>query len=106
MVNVLKEVFDVAFQYPSGFCMILADFIGKATKTIEGFMRPLVFSAGKRIRDESSVEKRIEFAVNRMVQKAVSDSRFVDIPRLGVGDVEGAISSVFIFPLGQISVKC
>ena len=78
MVNVLKKLSDVAFQNPAGFGVILADFTGEGAKTIDGFMRTLVFSAGKGIDDKGSVKKWIEFSVNRVVQEAVAYARFVD----------------------------
>ena len=63
-------------------------------------MRTLVFSAGKRIGDESAVKKWIEFAVDRVVQKPIANGCFMDISGFGIGDIESLISPMLICSIG------
>jgi hypothetical protein len=46
MVNISKKLSNIAFQNPTGFRIVLADFICKFTKSIDGFVGAFVVPAG------------------------------------------------------------
>jgi len=105
VVNAGKEFFNIAFQYPAGFGVVFADFKGNRTKPIQRFVSSFANSAGKRIGDKDFIKKRVKFAVNGVMNQPVPHARFVDISRLGVGNIKGLIAAVFIGMMNQVLMQ-
>lgn len=57
MVYTGKKFFNVAFEHPARAGMAAADLKGKIPKPIEGFVHPLVHSAGIGIGDKDTIER-------------------------------------------------
>lgn len=91
MDNIGKKLFDVAFQKPAGFGVVLAGLITECPETIDGLVGSLTQTTGEGVGDEDSVEEWVEFPVNRMMKKPVSDRGFVDISGFWVIDIESLI---------------
>lgn len=105
MINVCKELSDVAFQNPACAGVIFRNFAGESQETIKGFMRAFPFSARIRIMNEFLVEVRIQHAVDAVVEQPVSNGCFVDIARLGVVYLEGLIFAMLVYFIFQISMQ-
>ena len=96
MVNTRKELADVAFEHPAGAGVVFGYLIDKVPELVHRFVRTLSHSAGIRIRSECFVEEWVEFAVERMVQKSVSNRGFVDVAGFGVGDFKMLVAAVAV----------
>lgn len=105
MVYVIKKLSDVAFEYPAGFGVVLADFVGEWAKSIQSIMGSFVVAAGKRIRNESSVKERIQYSVNGVMKQSVSDRCFVDVPWFGVVDSECLIATMLVGVIFKVLMK-
>ena len=68
-------------------------------------MRAFANATGKRIGYEFSVKKRIEYAVDGVVQQPVSHRRLMNIPRLRVVDTEGPVAAMAVGAARQILVQ-
>ena len=89
-----KELADVAFEYRAGAGVIFGDFGCKSPKAVHCFVCSLPYAARITFIYESAVKVRIEFAVERMVQKSVSDRGFVYVAGLGVGNFEVVVTAM------------
>ena len=105
MINVRKELFDVAFQNPAGSRVVLARLAGEQPKAVQRSVRALPNPARKRIGDKRLLEKGVQYAGGGVMQKAVAHRCFVNIPRLGIGDVERMIAAVTIRTAEDIGAK-
>lgn len=65
-------------------------------KSVDCHVRSLFQAAGTGIGDESLVKKRIQPAIDGVMQEPVADAGLVDIPGLGVGNIERLIAAVFV----------
>ena len=106
VINTGKELFDITFENPTGSGVVTAHLVDELSKTIDGFVHSFVVAAGERVGDERFVEKRIENAVDGVVQETVTDSGFVDMATFGVGDVEAVIGGVLVGVVNEVSMKC
>ena len=67
MVNVSKKLSDVAFQNPTGFSVVFADFVPKLLKTVKRPMRPFPDLTRIGVGDKNFIEKRVKNSVYRVV---------------------------------------
>src|SRR5258708_4786259 len=81
--------------------MIAADFPSHRAEAVERAVRALADAAGEGVSDKCTVEEWIELPIDGAVQDTVSDGRFVDATRFGVGDCECLVARVLIGPVGQ-----
>lgn len=96
---------DIAFEYPTSFCIISTDFTCKCLKSFQGFMRPFTITARIRIGDECCIEKRIQDTVQGVMHQPVPHQSFVDVSWFGIGDFEGAIPAMSVAFHGKLSVE-
>ena len=102
MIDIGEKFPDVAFQNPTCPRVVFGNFSCKIHKSIYGFMSSLAHSARVRIGDESPVEKRIQNPINRVVQKPIAHTGFVDVPGLGIVYLERLITSVLVGMIKKI----
>ena len=62
-------------------------------------------SAGKRIGNKCLIEKGIKHAIDRVMQKPVANTCFVDVSWFRIGDIECAVSAVFIGMIQKFGIK-
>ena len=91
-----KEFADVTLKHPAGAGVVFGYLIDKVPELVHCSVRTLSHSAGIRIRSECFVEEWVEFAVERMVQKSVSNRGFVDVAGFGVGDFKMLVAAVAV----------
>jgi hypothetical protein len=85
--------------------MIQRHFPAILAKLIERPMRTFALSTRKRIKNELLIKKRIEDSVDRMMQKTVTDSCFVNVSWFRVIDAKRVIRSVPIGSFFQFMMK-
>lgn len=105
LVNRCEELADVALEHPERFRVILTCLIGTPSKHVHRSVRSFPFSARIRVRDKGAVEKGVEFAIKRVVEKPIAHARFVDIARLRVIDFEVFIPSMLVGARDKIGVE-
>jgi hypothetical protein len=105
MINIGKKLFDIAFQNPTGFCIVFTDFICKFAKSVNGLMCPLVVSARIRIGNESLIKKGIHNPIDGVVQQSVPDRCFMNISRFWIIDFERLIAAVNIGMIEEVVMK-
>src|SRR4030066_2603988 len=105
MINVRKKLFDVAFQNPTGFCVIFVDFIRERAKSIDRSMRAFPDSARIRIGDKYSVKKRVKNSVNGVVKKTIPNARFVNVSGFRIIDPERLIRAVLVGMIEKVALK-
>src|SRR5271157_4233052 len=98
MVYAREEFADVALQDPALARVVSADLQIKISEAVDCPVCPLPYPAGIRIRYESLIKKGIE----GMMQKPVSDARFMDVPRLWIGDFECAIAAMAVRTIDKV----
>ena len=91
-----KELTDVAFEDPNGAGVIFRYFVGILPELIHCLVRALPHAAGAGVRDELSVEIRVQNPIERMMKQAVAYTGFVDIAGLGVGDFEVVVATMTV----------
>ena len=94
MVDIRKELADVAFEHPAGAGVVFGYLIGKGTKLVHRFVRTLPYPAGITFIYESAVEERVKLTVQCMMEQAVAHRGFVYIPWLRVGNLEVMVATV------------
>lgn len=105
MVNAREKLADVAFQNPESAGIVTARLPGKITKPIQRFVRALAYPARIGVGNKNFFEERIKHPVDGVMDEAVADSRFVDVPGLRVGDVKSFVSAVTICPIDKFIFK-
>lgn len=105
MIDSRKELSDVALQNPDSLCVVFAFFASERIKTIHRLVRSLVDAAGIRVGNESFIEKRIELAIDSVVEQTVAHRRLVDVARLRVANIERAIRAVPVGTRNEISMQ-
>ena len=96
MIDRGEELFDVAFQHPTGARMIFRALLRVDAKPVHGFVRPFPYAAGVGIVDEYFVEKRVQSPVDGVMQEPIAHTCFVDVARLGIGNLEVVIPAVAV----------
>jgi tRNA(Glu) U13 pseudouridine synthase TruD len=105
MVNTGKKLLNIAFQYPAGLGVVLADLISEALEAVHRLMNAFFVSARERLASERLVEKRIEQSINRMVKHSVPYSRLMDLAGLRVRNGKHMIAAVLVSMFSQIFVE-
>ena len=91
MVNVLKELPDIAFQDPASPSVVSANFISELAESVQRFMGPLAQSTRERVRYKSPIKEWVELPTDGMMEQSVSDQRLMYLSRLGVVYTESLI---------------
>ena len=68
MVYIFKEFPDITLQYPTSLRVILAYLQKERPESPYRFMPRLIYPAGERIRDESSIKERIENSIDGVME--------------------------------------
>ena len=68
MINVCKELSDIAFQDPYGAGVILPRLVCKRAETVEGLVHSFMFPAGEGIGDEFLVEIWVKDTIDGVVE--------------------------------------
>lgn len=105
MINISKEFFNITFQNPTGFGIILTDNIDIFFEFIDCPVRAFFISARIGICDESFVKKWIENSVDGMVQKPIAHAGFVNISWFLVIDFESLITAVIVGMIDEVTVE-
>ena len=100
-----EELTDIAFEHPTSAGVVVTSFISEGTESIERPMCTLPLPAREGIGNEPTGEEGIEDAINRMVQKAVTNRGLADVTGLGVGDAEVAVGAVGIGLTQKLAVQ-
>ena len=100
-----EEFADVAFEHPAGTGIILRYAVRERAESRHGLVCSFFLPAGIRISNESVVEERIELPIESVVEEAVANTRFVDVARFWIVDLEMLISAVRICFVLQILME-
>ena len=68
-------------------------------------MCALANAAGKRVSDEYPVKEGIQHPVDGMMQQSVAHACLMDVPWLGIGDIEGLIQAMRPCTLKKLFVQ-
>ncbi len=96
MVDIFEKLPYVAFEHPCRFRMVFGYLSGKRSKSVYCLVHALFLSARVGMGYESVVEKRIQHAIESVVQEPIAHFCFVDVSRFRVGDIEGMVRGVFV----------
>ena len=105
MINIGKELSNIAFQNPTGFGVIFAHNMSILAEFINGPVRAFSVSARIGISDESFVKKWAKNPINRMMQKSVAHCRLVDVSWFWVIDFKGLITAVIVGMIDEVVVE-
>lgn len=101
MINAGEKFPNIELKRPNSAGVVIASLGGELPKSIHGFMHSLSVPAGKRIGDKRTIEERIQDAVDGMMQKSIANAGFMDVPQLGVEDVETSVGTMTVNPIDQ-----
>lgn len=96
MIDVIKKLSNVAFQYPAGFCVIVADFIRKRVKPVDCAMRPFINPIRIRIGDKAPVEEWTENPMYCVMEQAIANACFMYPPWFRIKNAKGIIPAMRI----------
>jgi len=85
VINRIEESSHIALQDKAGARIVIAHSSQHICKCPYALMGAFANTARKRCRDKGRLENRIENAKNRVMQKAITDRRFVNLPQFRVG---------------------
>lgn len=105
MVNIGKKLPDVAFQNPNGPSMVPRDFSRVKPESINTALHPFVKTARKGVKNKLSVIKRIQGAVNGVVDETVPHARFVNITRFWIVNLKCKIWSMLVCFIFQLMMQ-
>lgn len=105
VINRLKKLFDIAFQYEARPGAISADSTEHRPEPTNTPMGALSLAAGVGIVDETPFKNRIQNAKNSMVNNAIPNSCFMDVPDFRVSDVEPFVCVVLVGLVGKLPLK-
>ena len=105
MVNRIKKLFYIAFQYKARLGVVFTGLADHCFKSKHAFMIPFVCPTRKRILNECRLKNRIQNFENRMMKYPVPNRSFVYVAHLGIANIKIAIRPVFVFLGFQIPMK-
>lgn len=85
--------------------LFFEDFPGVELEAVDCPVRSLFYSARIRVRYPRSVEKWIEFSIERVVHESVAHRSFVNVARLRITDFECVVGSVAPRPGIKLAVQ-
>ena len=85
VINRIEELSYVALQDKAGTRIVTAHRPQYIFQRLDTLMRSLANTTRKRCRNERRLEDRIQNAKNRVMQNAITDRRFVNLPQFRVG---------------------
>ena len=104
LVNAGKELSNIALQNLSRPTVVPTDFTAHAVKSCQCFMSALIHTAGIRIGDKRSVEKRIKLMIHGVMKQAISNAGFVNMSWLWISNVKTLVSAVTVRPVGKFLI--
>ena len=105
MFNGREELMDVALEDEARLRSIATHALEHPIQSIDRFVRPFTFSAGKGMGDERWLKDGIEHREDGMVQDTVLHGRFVYAPLLRIADGEGAVRVMPVRSCNQFAVQ-
>jgi len=105
MINGVKKLSHVAFQYPAFIRSILALDPKHISYAFDAFMRAFADAAGKRGRDECLLKNRIDDSKNRVVQNPISHYGLVYSTTLGIVNPKSVVWAVLVGLIPQVAAQ-
>lgn len=102
MAHAVKKSLDVALQYPDRLRAIKRQTICECLQTQNGGMNAFLSPRSVRVEYEPSVKEWYEKTTNGMVEDAVPNRSFCDLPLLGIVNDETCVGAMFIDTSHQI----
>jgi hypothetical protein len=96
LVNGGKEFFNVAFEHPAGFGIILTRFPKVSLNLSVGFVRTFIQTTRIGVMNKSFVEVWVQDSIDRMMKQSISNCGLMNVSRLGVRDVESVVATVTV----------
>lgn len=96
VVHALEELLDIALQNEAGSGAVPTDLAHHSLQRVDAPVRAVADAAGEGGRDEGRLEDRVQDREDGVVEDAVPHRRLVDVPLLGVADVEPGVGTVAI----------
>lgn len=96
MVNTVKEFLDVALQSVTGTRIIIARLTKHLFNCLYSFVSTFIYSARKRSGYKGGLENRIEYLKKGMVQNPISDSSFMNMPKLRISNIKTFVISMSV----------
>jgi hypothetical protein len=111
VINVGKELANVALKHPCRSRVVSGGSTSELLKTIHCFVRSFVFAAGIGIVDEQSVKERVELPIDRMMHQTILHRSLMNVAWFGIIDTKSMVRSVLVrfllqFPMQTDNMIC